>query len=103
MWRVLTTSEGLRCSLAPVVQTDFCVGSAGRCAANPEPRLGDSTKFVNEVVAVVPWELFATRSPEAPGFRSRELAKQLLTASVIRTLAHKRYRLSSHFRLRTWR
>lgn len=80
LWLAFTTSEGLRSFVARVVAIDFRIGGRWEASYNPAGRIGDSTNILNEIVAYLPREMFATRILSAPpSFPHADLAKRLAT------------------------
>lgn len=88
VWKTLTTAEGLRSFLAPVVALDFRVGGRLETSYSAQAHVGDPGNIVSEVVAYVPDEMFVTRIVQTPpGFAHPEIAKALHTVYDIRPLS----------------
>ncbi len=87
VWRTLTTTEGLRSFLAPVVSMELKVGGHWEASYDPRGRLGDSTNIVNQVVAYLPGELLVTRIERTPPtFAHADVAQGLRTIFQLRAL-----------------
>lgn len=80
VWKMLTTSEGLRSFLAPVVWIDLRLGGRWETGHTAGATQGDPQNIINEVLAYVPNEMLAVRIVQAPtNFAHAEIAKQVWT------------------------
>lgn len=94
VWRIMTTSDGLRSFLAPVAAIDFRVGGNMETSYSPNGRLGDSTNIVNEVVTYLPNEMFTIRVVHTPpGFQHPDVAKSLWTVIQFQPASKRRTRV----------
>ena len=66
VWALLTTSEGLRSWMAPVVEVELRNGGRWEASYDVSKRIGDPGNIVNEVVAYVPEKLLVLRVESAP-------------------------------------
>jgi hypothetical protein len=94
VWRTLTTSEGLRSFLAPVVAVDFRVGGKWEASYAPNGRLGEPGNIVNEIVTFLPMEMFTTKIVQTPPtFQNPEVAKSVWTVYQLQPVTEHRTRI----------
>jgi uncharacterized protein YndB with AHSA1/START domain len=85
VWQTLTTSEGLRSFVAPVVHLDFRIGGKWEASYNPEAKLGDPANIVNEIISYLPMEMLSIRVVNTPpNFPHPEVAKAVWTVMLLR-------------------
>jgi uncharacterized protein YndB with AHSA1/START domain len=95
VWRILTTTEGLRSFLAPAVWIDFRPGGRWETAHNAGAQQGDSGNIVNEVLAYLPNEMFAVRVVQATStFVHPEIAKQVWSVYQLQPAGDRRTKLT---------
>jgi uncharacterized protein YndB with AHSA1/START domain len=66
VWKVWSTSEGLRAWMAPHAEIDLRVGGLMRANYNPEGRLGDSQTIVNTVLSFEPQRMISIKVVKTP-------------------------------------
>ena len=80
VWRVFTTSTGLRSFVAPVAEIELRVGGRWEASYDPEARIGDPGNIVNEILSYLPGEMLSIRVARAPpGFPFPDAVKELWT------------------------
>ena len=95
VWRILTTSEGLRSFLAPAVWIDFRSGGRWETAHAAGAQQGDPGNIVNEVLAYLPNEMFAVRVVQATStFVHPEIAKQVWSVYQLQPVGDRRTKLT---------
>ena len=65
-WELFATEEGMRTWLAPVMQVDFRNGGRWEASYDKSKKLGEPGNIINEVVCVVPMEMYVMRVREVP-------------------------------------
>ncbi len=96
VWQALTTTEGLRSFLAPVVQIDFRAGGIWETSYDPAAKIGDPGNIRNEILAYVPMKMIVVRVVNAPpAFVHPEVAKAVWTVIDLEDLAFDRVRVTS--------
>ena len=82
VWRLLSTSEGLRTWAAPVVALDLRLGGIWEASYNPDAALGDPANIRNRVLSFAPGRMLSLQVDRAPpAFPHADLARD--TWSVI--------------------
>lgn len=82
VWRLLTTSDGLRTWAAPVAAIDLRVGGLWEASYDPDASLGDAANIHNRVLSYLPERMLSLRAERAPpGFPHADLLGE--TWSVI--------------------
>jgi uncharacterized protein YndB with AHSA1/START domain len=95
VWLALTTTEGLKSFMAPVISLDFRIGGRWEASYDPRAKLGDPENIINEVICYLPMEMLSIRILSAPsGFPGVEAAKQLWTVMQLRDLQEQGVRVS---------
>ncbi|MBI3734783.1 MAG: SRPBCC domain-containing protein [Chloroflexi bacterium] len=96
VWQTLTTTEGLRKFVAPVVRLDFRVGGEWEASYNPAAQIGDPANIVNEVLCYLPMEMLAIRIKRTPpGFPNARVGLGLWTVMQLRLVGERQ----THFTL----
>jgi uncharacterized protein YndB with AHSA1/START domain len=94
VWRTLTTTDGLRSFLAPVVAIDLRVGGRWEASYNSTRQLGDSANIVNEVVTYLPPEMLTVRVIHTPpSFLHPDVAKSLWTVYQLQSVTERQTRV----------
>ncbi len=65
-WELFTTTEGLRTWMAPVVEVDFSTGGRWEVSYDKSKKVGDPGNIINEIVCIVPKEMYVTRVRQVP-------------------------------------
>jgi uncharacterized protein YndB with AHSA1/START domain len=80
VWRLLTTSEGLRTWVAPIVGLDARVGGMWETSYDASARIGDAGNIRNRILALEPQRLMVIQVANAPpNFPHGDVVKQLAT------------------------
>jgi uncharacterized protein YndB with AHSA1/START domain len=66
VWDLLSTSNGLRSWMAPVVEIELRNGGRWEASYDPTQEIGEPGNIINEVVAFIPGRLLVLRVDRAP-------------------------------------
>lgn len=95
VWRILTTTDGLRSFLAPAVRIGFRPDGRWETAHNAGAQQGDPGNIINEVLTYLPNEMFAVRVVQAAStFVHPEIAKQVWSVYQLQPLGDRRTKLT---------
>lgn len=80
VWKLFTTTDGLRSFAAPVVHLDFRIGGKWEASYKTDARIGDPENIVNEILSYLPFEMLSIHIVSTPpAFPSPMVAKQVWT------------------------
>jgi len=65
-WELFATNDGLRTWLAPVVEVDFSNGGRWIASYDKTKKIEDPGNIVNEIVCIVPKEMYVLRVRQVP-------------------------------------
>lgn len=65
-WELYTTTDGLKSWMAPVVEVDFSNGGLWEASYDKNKKIGDPGNIVNEIICIVPKEMFVLRVRKVP-------------------------------------
>lgn len=76
VWRLLSTSEGLRSWVAPVVALELRLGGLWEASYNPDAALGDPGNIHNRVLSFAPGRMLSIQVDRAPpGFPHTDIVR----------------------------
>ncbi len=82
-WELFTTTEGLRTWMAPVVEVDFSTGGRWEVSYDKSKKVGDPGNIINEIVCIVPKEMYVTRVRQVPDNFPFDAEKMYKTRGVL--------------------
>lgn len=97
VWRLISTSEGLRSWAAPVAAIDLRVGGEFESSYDPDGRIGAPGNIHNRVVAFAPGEFLVMQVAQAPpGFPHADVVGKLATVLSLEAVdaTHTRVRVT---------
>ena len=65
-WELFATSEGVGSWMAPVVEIDFSNGGRWELSYDKSKKIGDSGNIINEIICIVPKEMYVLRVRQVP-------------------------------------
>jgi len=65
-WELFATAEGLSTWMAPVIQVEMRNGGRWEASYDKTKKIGDSGNIINEVLCVVPLEMYVMRVAQVP-------------------------------------
>lgn len=97
VWRLFTTSDGLRSWAAPIASIDARTGGVWEATYNPEGRIGDASNIRNRIIAAEPDHLLVMQVADTPpGFQHEAEARGVTTVIELAPIdgSHTRLRIS---------
>ena len=82
-WELFATSKGLESWLAPVVEIDFSNGGRWEASYDKSKKIGDPGNIVNEIICIVPKEMYVLRVRSVPDNFPFDAEKAYQARSVV--------------------
>ena len=82
-WELFATSEGVGSWMAPVVEIDFSNGGRWELSYDKSKKIGDPGNIINEIVCIVPKEMYVMRVRGVPDNFPFDAEKMYQVCSVV--------------------